>query len=1106
MQNGNGQLNLSSLRLKLESAQGKRYWRSLEEIADTPEFREMLYREFPQQASEWVGEGGDGFSRRNFLKVMGASLALAGAMEGCTRAPTERIVPYVRPPANLVPGKPLFFASAMPFRGVGQGVVVTSREGRPIKVEGNPDHPESLGATNVFMQASILGMYDPDRSKVVVQKGDVSSWSAFAAALKPVMAQKRENKGAGLRILTESLTGPALIAQMGDFVKSFPEAKWHRYEPVSRDAVTGGTKLALGKRLEPVYAIEKADVILSLDGDFLFAEPGSLRYSRKFIDRRRIRTIGEDGKPQDVKAITMNRLYVAESSPTITGAMADHRLTLRAGEIGLLAAAIAKEVGAGVDASAGNLPAAAATWAAKVAKDLAAHKGTCVVIAGDGQPAEVHALAAAINVALGNVGKTVSYIEPLDPHPEDSAASLATLVADMNAGKVDTLIILGANPVYTAPADLEFAKALEKVALRIHLGLYQDETGFLCHWHLPEAHYLEAWGDVRAFDGTVSIVQPLIAPLYQGKSASEVLSMMMGQPDVSGYEVVRRYWAGQHGSGDFEAWWKAVLEKGIVEGSAAKAQAASLRGRPKVELAAVTGTELIFRPDPAVWDGRFANNGWLQELPKPMNHLTWDNAAFVSVKTAEKHGLQNGDIVTLTSGGRKLGAAAWIAPGHADDAVTLTLGYGRTRAGRVGGMDKSVKLNPVGFNAYALRTSQRPLFASDLQISKTGETYKFAPAHIHQSIEERSLGDLMRPEVVGRPQEHHDHEHDHEHAHDHGYDREAAEREIANRKLVRVATLEQFKADPRFAQKMDEEEAAEPVSTAEKTTESTGGKRTQLQLFPEWDYTDKEKTGLKHRWAMSIDTHACIGCNACVIGCQAENNIPVVGKDQVSRGREMHWIRIDTYFAESLDNPETYFEPIPCMHCENAPCELVCPVNATVHDDEGINNMVYNRCVGTRYCSNNCPYKVRHFNFLQYTDETTESLKLMRNPEVTVRSRGVMEKCTYCVQRLNNTRIEIEKLVVRLEEQWKQSKDEADRGRIKQRLDEGRKRLLDNIETACQQACPTEAIVFGDLNDPTSRIARVKTEPLDFELLGELTTKPRTTYLARVRNPNPEMA
>ena len=1066
MQTDIGPLNLSALRLKLLASEGKRYWRSLEEIARTPEFEEMMHREFPEQASEWQ----QGMSRRNFLKVMAASLALAG-LQGCTKEPQERIVPYVRPPANLVPGRPLHFASAMPLRGVGVGVVVTSREGRPIKIEGNPDHPASLGATNAFMQASILSLYDPDRSQVVIHRGDVSTWSAFESAIAPVMEAKRHNGGAGLRILTQTITSPTLLAQIQDLLKVFPEARWHRHEPVSRDSVHGGAEIAFGSKLDPVYHFDKADVILALDCDFLSDEPGSLRYARQFIDRRRIHAMSENGQPIDPKSLTMNRLYAAECMPTLTGAMADHRLPLKPSEIGALAAVIAREIGAGVDVSSATLPPAAATWATKVAHDLMAHKGKSLMLAGDSQPAEVHALAFAINVALGAVGQTISFIDPLDPHPDSSIDSLRALVDDINAGKVDTLLMLGSNPVYTAPVDLRFGEALKKVGLRIHLGEYNDETAFQCHWHLPETHYLEAWGDVRAFDGTVSIVQPMIAPLYQNKSALEILSIVAGRPDVSGYEIIRTRWAVAHSTADQEAAWKTALEKGIVEGSASTAREVALKGRPKIDLRPPSqGLEISFRPDPTIGDGRFANNGWLQELPKPLTHMTWDNAAMVSPRTAEKLDLHNGDLVNLTSGGRTMKAAIWVLPGHADDAVTLSLGYGRSRAGRVGGTEKQT----CGFNAYLLRTSDHSLFATDLQIARTGRTYNLVVTRTHHSVESGTLGGIIKPEVVAHPE---------------GND------DIQNRKLIRVATLAEFQADPLFVQKIEEEGNGET---------STGHKRVQLQLFPEHDYTNKTNPQ-KHRWAMSIDTNSCIGCNACVVACQAENNIPVVGKDQVDRGREMHWIRIDTYYAGLLDDPETYFQPLPCMHCENAPCELVCPVEATVHDDEGLNTMVYNRCIGTRYCSNNCPYKVRRFNFYQYQDQTTEQYKLMRNPEVTVRSRGVMEKCTYCVQRINNTRIDIENMQVNIEEQIRKSSSDTDRAALQNQLDEGSRRLLDGLQSACQQACPTEAIVFGDLNDRGSRVSRLKEEPHDYGLLEELTTKPRTTYLARFRNPNPEM-
>ena len=1065
-------LNLASLRLKLHAADGKRYWRSLDELAATPEFEEMVHREFPQAASEWNDE----FSRRNFLRMMGASIALAG-MAGCTKEPQERIVPYVRPPANVVPGRPLHFASAMPIRGVGTGVLVTSREGRPIKIEGNPDHPDSLGATNVFMQASILSLYDPDRSQTPIHQGEVSGWSAFSAALSSAMDAKRQTGGAGLRILTGTITSPTLLAQLQEIQKTFPEASWHRYEPVSRDAIHAGAAMAFGRKLDPIYHFDKADVVLSLDGDFLSIEPGSLRYARQFVDRRRIRTLGENGKPIEASSITMNRLYVAESMPSLAGAMADHRLPVKPGDIAALAAAIAKAVGVAGEIAAPTLSPVAATWAAKVAKDLAAHKGTALVIAGESQSPATHALAFAINSALGAIGQTITFIDPIDPHPDDSISSLKSLVDDMNAGKVDTLLIFGTNPVYTAPADLNFLAAMQKVALRIHLGEHDDETAFNCQWHLPEANYLEAWGDIRGFDGTVSIVQPLIAPLYQGKSACEILSMVAGRPDVSGYEIVRAYWS-NHSTGNFDTWWKTSLEKGIIplppspgtpgEGRGGGLTATSL----KLEISAPKSPfQLSFLPDPSLLDGRYANNAWLQELPKPLTHITWDNAAMLSPHAAESLHVQNGDMLELTSAGRTLQAAAWVLPGHADGAVTLHLGFGRTRAGRVGGNQKQTH----GFNAYALRTSSEPNFASDVQIKKIAGHYNLVSTHTHHSMESMTLSPSVKPQVVATPTDND---------------------EIRNRKLIRVTSLDEFHADPQFAQKIDDEEAGE---------RKPGERRVQLGLFPDHDYTPTKINPQKHRWAMSIDTQSCIGCNACMVGCQSENNIPIVGKEQVSNGREMHWIRIDTYFAGGLDDPETYFEPITCMHCETAPCELVCPVGATVHDDEGINNMVYNRCVGTRYCSNNCPYKVRRFNFLQYQDTTTEQYKLMRNPEVTVRSRGVMEKCTYCIQRINNTRIDIETMQVRLEEQMRATPSDADRAQLQNQLDTASRKLLNGLQTACQQACPTEAIVFGDLNDPFSAVSLLKREPHDYGLLEELTTKPRTTYLARVRNPNPEM-
>jgi molybdopterin-containing oxidoreductase family iron-sulfur binding subunit len=1082
MPQGNEQLDFTEIRLKLQAAQGKRYWRSLEEVADTPQFQEMLYKEFPQQAPDWL----DSVSRRKFLMLAGASIALAGVMTGCARPPQDRIVPYVRPPQNMIPGKPLFFASAMPFRGVGQGVVVTSREGRPIKIEGNPDHPDSLGATNVFGQASVLGMWDPDRSQAVLKLGEPSSWSDFIAALYQRLESKKSKDGTGIRILSRSTSSPTLAANIQKFLKAYPQAQWHHYEPVSRDTVRAGAKLAFGQRLDPIYHFEKADVVLSLDSDFLFAEPGSLRYARHFADRRRMRLVNKKGDPVDPKSLTMNRLYVAECGTSLAGGMSDHRLPVKPSELLHLAATMATAVGVSSAPAGASLSATAKAWVDKVAADLSANRGKSIVIAGDAQPAELHALAFAINSALGNIGKTVTFIDPVDSHPQASTDSLQTLVNDIKAGQVDTLLIMGANPVYDAPGEFEFLTTLKQIDLRIHLGEYFDETGFECHWHIPEAHYLEAWGDIRAFDGTVSIIQPLIAPLYAGKSAIELTNVLLGTPDTTGYETLRSFWLQQSKSGDFEGWWKKTLEKGVVADSASPHRDVTAAANLPIELppAASSAMQAVFRPDMTVWDGRFANNGWLQELPKPLTHMTWDNAVMVSPRTAEKQSLKNGDIVEVNVGSRKVEGAVWVMPGQPDDVITLPLGYGRQRAGRVGGTETE----SPGFNFYKVRANTAASVAA-VTITKTDRTYHLVATHVNHAIWERKLGSWIKdPGVVGRPPEH-------EHDAGNPLTHDDAEREINNRNLIRVATLEQFKADPHFARKIDEGE------TTQIDPANPSSKRVQLQLFNSYEYDNINK----HRWGMSIDTHSCIGCNACVVACQSENNISVVGKDQVDRGREMHWIRLDTYYAGDIDNPETYFEPVPCMHCENAPCELVCPVGATVHDDEGINSMVYNRCVGTRYCSNNCPYKVRRFNFLHFSDVLTESERLGTNPEVTIRTRGVMEKCTYCIQRINNTRIEAEKMQVQLEEQYNNSKNEADRKMLKKRLEETTAHLWNGLQTACQQSCPTRAITFGDMNDNKSEIFRAKQEPHDFGLLEELTTKPRTTYLARVRNPNPAL-
>jgi MoCo/4Fe-4S cofactor protein with predicted Tat translocation signal len=981
------------------------FWRGLEEQAGDPAFQELLYNEFPSQIEAIT----DPVQRRTFLKLMGASLALAG-VTACTKQPVEKIVPYVRQPEELIPGKPLFYATSMALGGVAAGLLVESHEGRPTKIEGNPLHPGSLGATDVFAQAAILGLYDPDRSQTLRNLGEIRPWPAFLGAMNAALTAQKPLKGAGLRILTESVNSPTLAAQIRELLSRFPSAKWHQWDPASRDNARAGAKRAFGEFVDPQYRFEQADVILSLDADFLGSGPGGLRYAREFTRRRR---------PEDAER--MNRLYVAESMPTSTGARADHRLPMKPSAIEHAAREIAAAVGVpggpGRSGGSDGAPAfgpAGQKWIAAVAKDLQAHRGRSLVIAGDAQPPAVHALVHAMNQALGNVGTTLVYTEPAEAEPVNQLDSLRDLVSDMNAGKVDLLVILGGNPVYTAPVDLKFADALGKVQLRAHLSLYDDETSALCQWQVPEAHFLEAWSDARAYDGTVSIVQPLIAPLYGGKSAHEMLASMSERPERSGHDLVRAHWKIDKD----ETAWRRWLHDGVMPNTAFAPKSVSVvsgSGRT-VEAPAVSGIEISFRNDPSILDGRFANNGWLQELPKPITRLTWDNAVITSPATAEKlkasqspsfqggeHGHIITDVVELKFHGRAVRGALFAVAGHPDDCVTVHLGYGRSRGGRVAA--------GAGFNANAIRTADALSFGSGLELALTGDKFSLACTQYHHLMEGRGL--------------------------------------------VRAVTREEYLRDPKSVH-----EGSEPPPPK------------LLTMYPEVKYDG-------YKWGMAIDVNSCIGCNACVVGCQAENNIPVVGKDQVLRGREMHWLRVDAYYRGDTVNPETYFQPVPCMQCENAPCEVVCPVGATAHSHEGLNDMVYNRCVGTRYCSDNCPYKVRRFNFLLYQDFDTPALKLGRNPDVTVRSRGVMEKCTYCVQRINAAKIDSEK---------------------------GDRRVHDGeITTACEQACPADAIVFGNLNDPDSRVAKLQAEVRNYALLAELNTRPRTTYLAAVRNVNPEL-
>jgi molybdopterin-containing oxidoreductase family iron-sulfur binding subunit len=1002
------EIDFSAIRAKLAGAQGKQHWRSLEELAETKEFQEMLHREFPAGATEWW----DGVSRRNFVKMAGVTLALAG-LTACTKQPPHDILPYVRQPENLVPGEPLFYATAMQLGGFATGVLAKNREGHPIKLEGNPDHPASRGGSSIWMQASIFDLYDPDRSQALTHQGEISTWSAFLSDLLDLMSEQAAKKGAGLRFLTETVTSPTLAAQLRDLLRRFPEAKWHRYEPLARDNVREGAQQAFGEFVETHYNFDKAKVILSLDSDFLHVHPLRLRYAREFADGRRPRSDKRE----------MNRLYVAESTPTITGSMAEHRLPLRSAEIETLARRIAREIGTQVQVSDAILSETTSKWIAALVADLRQHRGESIIIAGEWQPPSVHALAHLLNETLGNVGKTVFYTEPAEASgaravPARSSIgnqldSLRDLLADIDAGKVDALFIPGGNPIYTSPADFELIQHLSKVKRSIHLSTHLDETSALCTWHIPQAHYLESWSDARSFDGAVSIIQPLIAPLYNGKSAHELLGAMnQQQPIRSDYEIIRDHWRSQNVWPDFEKGWRKALHDGLIAGTESRHKEVRIKNdspvftnSPHSEISNES-LEVCFRPDPSIWDGRFANNGWLQECPKPITKLTWDNALLISPGLAQKHRLQNDDIVELTLNGRSLRAPVWITPGQAENSITLPLGFGRERAGRIG--------NGVGFNAYAFRTSDAFWSANGVTLRNTDARHHLVATQTHHRIDS--------PE----------------------------------RQVYRATTLREIQAQADVVKKSVE------MPEKNETLYNPG----------QYDYAG-------YKWGMSIDLTTCIGCNACLVACEVENNIPIVGKDQVDRNREMHWIRVDTYYRGSLDNPEFNHMPVPCMHCEHAPCELVCPVEATMHDHEGLNLQVYNRCVGTRFCSNNCPYKVRRFNFYQYTDYHTPSLKPMYNPDVTVRWRGVMEKCTYCIQRISRARITAEK--------------------------ENRRLRDGEVVTACQQACPADAIVFGDLNDPRSKVTRLKQEPLDYPMLGQLNTRPRTTYLAKVTNPNAEM-
>jgi molybdopterin-containing oxidoreductase family iron-sulfur binding subunit len=937
---------------------------------------------------------------------MGASAALAATCGCSVSQPREQIVPYVRSPEYGTPGEPLFYATAIALGGYGTGVLVESHTGRPTRIEGNPDHPASLGGLDAISQASIFSLYDPDRSQAIMLRGEIRTWDMLTAAMESVLEEQRSREGAGIRILTETVTSPTLAAQLDRLLTKFSRAKWHQYEAVNQDNLLAGAEQAFGRAVETRYRFDRADVVLSLDADFLTLGPGHVRYARDFLSRRRLPASRGEGHDS-----ALNRLYVVESGLTSTGTVADHRLPLPSGRIGLAARYLTEAICVR-DAPRGGygLSKDERRWLDVAAADLLTGKG--LVVAGLWQPPAVHALVHRINEALGSVGEVIERTEPVPARPMRQVESLRELVEDARSGQVDLLLIAGGNPTYDSPADIPFVDALSMVGLSVRLGLYEDETSLHCHWHVPAAHELESWSDTRAFDGTASIVQPLIEPLYDGKTVHELVSVLLGEPGRTSHEIVREFWKTQRGEEGFERFWRRALHDGVVGDSrfapiGISPIQVSLTDPSALRLREGTkpSFELALRPDPSIYDGRFANNAWLQELPKPITKLTWDNAALMSPQTAEMLNVRNEQLIEIRDQDRQVVIPAWVVPGHAEGAVTVHLGYGRSRAGSTG--------SHTGFSVVSFRHSDSLWLASPVTVRALASHYPLACTQQHQRMEGRDL--------------------------------------------VRLATWRKFQDQPDFA--------------ADNTHDG------KASLYPHAPF---RREGHEHAWGMSINLNTCTGCNACVIACQAENNIVSVGKDQVRRGREMHWMRVDHYYLVGSGNaPSGVHQPVTCMHCENAPCEVVCPVAATVHSVEGLNEMVYNRCVGTRYCSNNCPYKVRRFNFLDYSGDETAVSKLIRNPDVTVRTRGVMEKCTYCVQRINAARIHAKK--------------------------EDRSIRDGEIVTACQSACPTQAIVFGDTADPESRVSALKSHPLDYGLLTELNTRPRTTYLARVTHPNPTL-
>lgn len=985
------------------------YWKSLNELAQNEAYRKHVENEFAEGASEAPSKQ----SRRTFLELLGASVALAG-LAACRR-PIEKIVPYVNQPEFVVPGNPLFYATAVPMAGSVTGLLVETNEGRPIKVEGNPDASSSLGGTNRYHQAATLDLYDPDRSQGIRLDGNSATWDEFSTYAKEHFSTEKK-----ILFISSDYASPTLERLKSSFLPQSKGSKWVTYEPFMEENIHAATKLVFGKPLRRVNHFDKASVILSIDDNFLDNAFNGVSNTKAFSKARRVMSVNDSPA----------RLYVAESNFSVTGSMADHRFRLKNSQLLAFTQALATELS---DHSAlSNFRGFSNDFTndervKKLATDLKANKGKSIVTAGFQQNSDIHALVALINYALDNQGKTVSYHEVSFLTSLRGLSALKSALSEVKAGSYDGIVVLGTNPVFDAPADLEVKSALKSLP-SIHLSSYFDETSRSAKWHINEAHFLESWGDGWSYTGEMSVIQPLIQPLHQGKSSIEILSLLLGSK-MSGHEHVKETWKSVV-KGSFDKEWKALLHEGYFKNSFTAINTSPKGSIKPIQEPASKGVELNLVPSPVLWDGRFANNAWLQELPEPISKITWDNVGFVSLKTAEKWGVHSNigktgegeaSLVTFkTTSEKSITAPVWVIPGHADDVVTLQVGFGR----------KNIARNTDGgVNAYTLSTSDTPFHFSGVSTADSGDRYPIACVQDHHSMEGRSI--------------------------------------------VREADLEDYRAKPDFAPAM--------IKLPGKIDELGNA----IDLFNEQNaYTEGQP-----QWGMTIDLNSCTGCGVCTIACQAENNIPIVGKTEVLRGRELHWIRTDRYFTGDLDNPEIVHQPLACQHCEMAPCEQVCPVAATVHSEDGLNQMTYNRCVGTRYCANNCPYKVRRFNFFNYTKEflTTgkdpEIIQMAMNPEVTIRFRGVMEKCTFCVQRINRGKIE-----------------------TKRATGNSRKPSDGTVKTACQQACPADAIQFGDITDKNSLVSKHKANERNYKLLEELNARPRLTYLAKIRNYNKDLA